>query len=162
MVSSVLSSLSYGRVLGNVAAACVMFLGVIAALGQAEIATTITGPVLVAVLATVAGVIIVGVGGGMVRPMQERWERMLGTAEREVGNVRTATAGSTGARGAMASGNAMPMPGASSSSAASSGEAYTAGRSDAAAAAEEAARRARQNPPTGSGGGMSGDDRGGV
>jgi hypothetical protein len=162
MVSSVLSSLSYGRVLGNVAAACVMFLGVIAALGQAEIATTITGPVLVAVLATVAGVIIVGVGGGMVRPMQERWERMLGTAEREVGNVRTATAGSTGARGAMASGNAMPMPGASSSPAASSGEAYTAGRSDAAAAAEEAARRARQNPPTGSGGGMSGDDRGGV
>jgi hypothetical protein len=162
LVSSALSSLPYGRVLGNIAAVCIMFLGVVAALGQAEIATTITGPVLVAVLATAAGVIIVGVGGGMVRPMQERWERMLGTAEREVGNMRTATAGSMGSRGAVGAGDAMPVPGASWSPAPGSGEAYTAGRSDAAAAAAEAARRARQNPPTGSGGGMGGDDRGGV
>jgi hypothetical protein len=158
LVSSALSSLSYGRTLGSIAGLCIMFLGVVAALGQAGIATTITGPVLVAVLATVAGVIIVGVGGGMVRPMQDRWERMLGTAEREAGNMMTAAQSS----GAMGSGGSMPMPGASSSRAASSGEAYSAGHSDAAAAAEEAARRARQNPPAGSGGGMSGDDRGDV
>ena len=61
-----------------------MGLGLIAALGQAGISTAITGPVLVAVLATIAGVIIVGVGGGMVRPMQQRWERMLDTAERDM------------------------------------------------------------------------------
>jgi hypothetical protein len=169
LVSSALSSLSYGRTLGNLAALCIMFLGVVAALGQAEIATSITGPLLVAVLATVAGVVIVGVGGGMVRPMQDRWERMLGHAEREAGNVMAAAQASgsmgsgsmRGGSGSMGEGASM-APGASSSRAASSGEAYSAGHSDAAAAAEEAARRARQNPPAGSGGGMGGDDRGGV
>jgi hypothetical protein len=168
LVSSALSTLSYGRTLGNIAAGCVLVLGVIAALGQAEIAFAITGPVLIAALAAVAGVIIVGVGGGMVRPMQERWERMLNTAEREAGNMRMATrsSGAMGAgTGADAGGSAaMAMPGASGSPAAGSAEAYSAGHSDAAAAAEEAARRARQNPPAG-GGGSSGSgmgDEGGV
>ena len=36
-----------------------------------------TTPVLIAVLATIAGILIVGVGGGLVRPMQQRWERAL-------------------------------------------------------------------------------------
>lgn len=89
LVSSALSSLSYGNALGTGAGVFVMGLGIIAALGQAGIATTITGPVLVAVLGTIAGVIIVGVGGGMVRPMQQRWERMLNSAE---GEMRSASA----------------------------------------------------------------------
>ena len=90
LVSSALSSLSYGNALGTTAAVFVMGLGIIAALGQAGIATAIPGPVLVAVLATIAGVIIVGVGGGMIRPMQQRWERMLNTAEQD---MRSASAG---------------------------------------------------------------------
>lgn len=151
LVTSALSSLSYGRTLANIAAGCIIFLGVIAALGQAQIAFAITGPVLIAALAAVVGVIVVGVGGGMVRPMQARWERMLDTAERESRSMRAATADGPG----MA--RAMP-PGASASGQASAGEAYSAGHSDAAAAAEEAARRAGQNPPTGSsGGGMGGE-----
>jgi Conserved TM helix len=87
LVGSALSSLSYGGALGSIAAVFVMALGVIAALGQAGIATTITGPVLVAALATIAGVIIVGVGGGMIQPMRQRWERMLDTAESEMRNA---------------------------------------------------------------------------
>ncbi len=87
LVGSALSSLSYGNVLGTVAAVFVMALGIIAALGQAGIATAITGPVLVAALATIAGVIIVGVGGGLVQPMRQRWERMLDTAENEMRNA---------------------------------------------------------------------------
>ena len=39
-------------------------LGVIAALNQIGVATTVTTPVLIAVLATGGGVIVVGVGGG--------------------------------------------------------------------------------------------------
>jgi hypothetical protein len=35
------------------------------------------------VLATIGGVVVVGVGGGLVRPMQDRWERWLGRAEAE-------------------------------------------------------------------------------
>jgi hypothetical protein len=153
LVSNMLSSLSYGRMLGNLCAVAIMALGIIAALGQAEIATSITGPLLVAVLATVAGVIIVGVGGGMVRPMQERWERMLGAAEREAGNMIGA-AQSSGAMSAAGSGSGM-----GAGRMASSGEAYAAGHSDATDAAAEEARRARQNPMTGDGGGM-GEDTG--
>src|SRR5262249_30308005 len=37
----------------------------------------------IAVLATIAGVLIVGVGGGLVRPMQQRWEGWLGRMEQE-------------------------------------------------------------------------------
>ncbi|MDY7086475.1 MAG: hypothetical protein SYR96_15345 [Actinomycetota bacterium] len=52
-------------------------LGVVAALDVVAIAPSITRPVLIAGLATVAGVVIVGVGGGLIRPMQSRWEVWL-------------------------------------------------------------------------------------
>ena len=55
----------------------------IAALNQIGVASAVTLPVLITVLATVAGVIIVGVGGGLIKPMQHRWERMLNRAETE-------------------------------------------------------------------------------
>ncbi len=37
-------------------------------------ATSVTTPILIAVLAIIAGVIIVGAGGGLIKPMQQRWE----------------------------------------------------------------------------------------
>lgn len=123
LVSNMLSSLSYGPMLGTAAGVCIIALGVFAALGQAGIATAVSGPVLTAILATIAGVIIVGVGGGMIRPMQQRWERMLSSAEREVTNVS----------GTMGGGRQV-----------SGGEAYAAGHMHGTQAAEEEARRARQ------------------
>ncbi len=83
IVSNALAGLSYGRLLASLASVFIIGLGIIAALGQVGIATTVTMPVLIAVLATVAGILIVGVGGGMIRPMQQRWERWLGRAEQE-------------------------------------------------------------------------------
>jgi hypothetical protein len=47
------------------------------------VATTVTTPVLIAVLATIAGILIVGVGGGLVRPMQARWDAWLDRASQE-------------------------------------------------------------------------------
>ena len=83
-----LGGLSYGNVLANIASIFILFLGVIAALNQIEVATTVTTPVLITILATIGGVIIVGAGGGLVRPMQSRWESWLNTAEREKENVK--------------------------------------------------------------------------
>ncbi|MFC4144786.1 hypothetical protein ACFO0M_00805 [Micromonospora mangrovi] len=83
LISSALGGLSYGRVLANIASVFILALGVIAALNQIGVATTVTTPVLVAVLATIAGVLIVGVGGGLVRPMQNRWETWLTRAQEE-------------------------------------------------------------------------------
>jgi uncharacterized membrane protein len=47
------------------------------------VALTVTMPVLIAVLATVAGILIVGAGGGLIKPAQARWERLLEAAEAE-------------------------------------------------------------------------------
>jgi Flp pilus assembly pilin Flp len=83
IITGALGGLSYGRALGNVASVFILGLGVIAALNQIGVATSVTTPVLIAVLATIAGVLIVGVGGGLVGPMQRRWESWLTRAEQE-------------------------------------------------------------------------------
>ena len=88
LIGNALSGFSYGRILASVAGIFILGLGIIAALNQVGIATTVTTPVLIAVLATIAGVLIVGVGGGLVRPMQARWERYLETMSQETGRIR--------------------------------------------------------------------------
>ncbi|WP_407674993.1 mechanosensitive ion channel family protein [Phaeacidiphilus oryzae] len=88
IVGSALSHASYGRTLATIAWAFIVVMGAFAALGQAGIATAVTEPLLVAALAVIAGVLVVGVGGGMIAPMRSRWERWLDTAERETANVR--------------------------------------------------------------------------
>ncbi|MEV0289614.1 MULTISPECIES: hypothetical protein [unclassified Kribbella] len=88
LVGSALSALSYGQLVAKAVQIFVIALGIIAALNQIGVATTVTTPVLIAVLATVGGVIVVGMGGGLVRPMQQRWERWLNRAEQDFPNAR--------------------------------------------------------------------------
>ncbi|SDO40582.1 mechanosensitive ion channel family protein [Lentzea jiangxiensis] len=83
-IGGALGGLSYGRIVANIASVFIWALGIIAALNQIGVATTVTTPVLIAVLATVGGILVVGVGGGLVRPMQQRWEGWLGRAEQEL------------------------------------------------------------------------------
>src|SRR4051812_1145855 len=88
LIASALGGLPYGRVLARAAGIVIITLGVIAALDQIQIATSVTQPLLIAVLATVAGVLIVGVGGGLIRPMQQRWEGWLSKAGAESAAIR--------------------------------------------------------------------------
>jgi small-conductance mechanosensitive channel len=88
LVMSVTGGLTYGNVLANIASVFIIALGVIAALSQIGVAVAVTLPVLIAVLATVGGIMIVGVGGGLIRPMQQRWERWLDRAEQEAPTAR--------------------------------------------------------------------------
>jgi hypothetical protein len=83
IIAGALGGLSYGRVLANVASWFIIAIGIIAALNQIGVATTVTTPILIAVLATIAGILIVGVGGGLVRPMQHRMERWIDRASAE-------------------------------------------------------------------------------
>ncbi|WP_157252072.1 mechanosensitive ion channel family protein [Nonomuraea typhae] len=92
IVSSALSRLSYGGTLATIAYVFILGLGVIAALNQIEVATAVTTPVLIAFLATVTGILVVGVGGGLIRPMRQRWEGWLTRAELEAKVVRTQAA----------------------------------------------------------------------
>lgn len=89
IISSALGGLSYGRILANIASVFILGLGIIAALNQIGVATAVTTPVLIAVLATVGGILVVGVGGGLVRPMQSRWENWLTRAEEESRTIAT-------------------------------------------------------------------------
>ncbi|MGW0506266.1 membrane protein [Micromonospora sp. NPDC003241] len=101
LVSGALGGLSYGRVLADLTAVFIIALGVIAALNQVGIATTVTTPVLIAVLATVAGILIVGVGGGLVKPMQNRWDGWLHRIAEESRAVREQRQGAQAGRSDM-------------------------------------------------------------
>jgi hypothetical protein len=88
VVEGALGGLSYGRWLAIAASVFIWALGIIAALNQIGVATTVTTPVLVTVLATIGAIVAIGVGGGLVRPMQQRWERWLGRIEAEAPQAR--------------------------------------------------------------------------
>jgi small-conductance mechanosensitive channel len=85
LITGAIGGLSYGRFVAALASIAIIALGVIAALDQIGVAASVTQPVLITVLATVGAILAIGVGGGMIRPMQDRWERMLNSAERETG-----------------------------------------------------------------------------
>ena len=95
LLSNTLSGLSYGKTLANIASIFIIGLGLIAALNQVGIALTVTLPVLIAVLGTIGGILIVGVGGGLIKPMQSRWDNYLDKAEQESRNVREKVSSST-------------------------------------------------------------------
>ena len=90
LIADSIGGLSYGQTVANAAGVLILALGIIAALNQVGVATTVTTPILIAFLAAVAGIVIVGVGGGLVRPMQSRWEGWLQAADRERHQLRRA------------------------------------------------------------------------
>ena len=83
LIESTLGGLSYGRVLANAASVLILVIGVVAALNQLQIATAVVNAVLYAALAAAAGIAVVAVGGGGIRPMQQRWERALARYDEE-------------------------------------------------------------------------------
>jgi len=88
LITNTLGGLSYGRLLANIASVFILGLGIIAALNQVGVATTVTTPILIAVLATVGGILVVGVGGGLIDPMRDRWRHWLVAADAETANIR--------------------------------------------------------------------------
>jgi hypothetical protein len=88
IVSGTLAETGYGRTVARICQLAIIFFGAVAALGQVGIATTVTTPIMWTALAIIAGVAIVGVGGGLVQPMRQRWERMLGSVEDEAGRMK--------------------------------------------------------------------------
>ncbi|MFP5335774.1 MAG: mechanosensitive ion channel family protein [Actinomycetes bacterium] len=102
LISGTLGGTQVGRVLATGAWVLILALGVIAALNQVDVATTVTTPILIAFLATVGGVIVVGAGGGLIKPMQHRWERWLEQADEQAREVRAQTAANDRGTGAHA------------------------------------------------------------
>lgn len=79
-----LSRFRFGPLLTRIVTITIIAMGVIAALNQIGVAVTVTMPILIAVLAALAGIAIVGIGGGLIEPMRTRWEKWLGSMESEL------------------------------------------------------------------------------
>jgi hypothetical protein len=88
VVDTALGGLSYGRLLGNVASAAILAVGVFAALNQIEIAPEIVNGLFYALLAVVAGSAIVAIGGGGIQPMRRYWEQTMARVEEEAPRVK--------------------------------------------------------------------------
>lgn len=92
---SALGTLSYGEMLANLAYFAILIVGIFAALDQLEIAPTIVDGLFYALLAIVAGSLIIAIGGGGIQPMRSRWEMWLSRVEEEAPKIR-AEVGSDG------------------------------------------------------------------
>ncbi|QNG37013.1 hypothetical protein F1C76_10790 [Geodermatophilaceae bacterium NBWT11] len=101
LVQNTLGSLSYGKILANVASTVILALGVIAALNQLEIAQNVVNAVLYATLAALVGVVVVAVGGGGIVPMRQRWENALSKVEAEAPNMKREAANASSPREAL-------------------------------------------------------------
>jgi hypothetical protein len=83
LITGAIGGLSYGRFVASLASVAIIAIFAIAALTQVGIAGSVTQPILITVLATIGAILAIGVGGGLIKPMQGRWERMLTAAEEE-------------------------------------------------------------------------------
>jgi hypothetical protein len=88
-VAAMLGATTYARPLATIAWFLVLGMGVVAALNQIGVAESVTTPLLITVLATIGGILVVGAGGGLIRPMQHRWERILISVEAQARNAST-------------------------------------------------------------------------
>ncbi len=93
MVQAALGGLHYGKTLGTIASAVVLFVGVFAALNQLQIAPAIVNGIFYAALAVVAGSAIIAIGGGGIVPMRGRWEKALAKMEQEAPRLKQEAAG---------------------------------------------------------------------
>jgi hypothetical protein len=84
LITSAMGNRQLGRPMGTAAYVFIIAIGAIAALNQVNIATTVTMPILITVLATIGGVIVVGFGGGLIRPMQGRWDGWINRMQHQL------------------------------------------------------------------------------
>ena len=105
LIENSLGGLSYGKFLADGVGILVLLVFLKAALDQVGIATSVTGPLLIAILAAAAGVVIVGVGGGLIKPMQHRLEEALNKASDEARNAKAQVQSNTSSQPYPASGS---------------------------------------------------------
>jgi len=90
LIKVVIGGLSHGLFLSSVASIIIVTLDVIAAVNRVGIGSAITKPILYTVLLTGVAIVAIDIGGGLIKPMQEGWERMVTAAERETNTQITA------------------------------------------------------------------------
>ena len=93
LVEGALGGLEYGRLLANAASVAIVGFGLFAALNQLQIATDIVNGLFYAILAVVAGSLIIAIGGGGIGPMRAQWEKAIRRMEDEAPRIREQRSG---------------------------------------------------------------------
>lgn len=105
LVATLLSSTFYGRFLAIAASVIIMVIGVLGAFDQLEIMPEVTVIIAAAlinglvwfVFATLGGILIVGLGGGLVLPMSKVWTEWIGTIREKAPELKAKAQGSSAA-----------------------------------------------------------------
>ena len=77
LIEAALGNLDSGKAIANVASIAILVTVGFAALNQLQIAPEIVNGLFYAILAIVVGSAVIAIGGGGVKPMQQRWEASL-------------------------------------------------------------------------------------
>jgi hypothetical protein len=93
LVEGALGGLEYGRLLAGAASVAIVGFGIFAALNQLQIATDIVNGLFYAILAVVAGSLIIAIGGGGIGPMRAQWEKAINRMENEAPRIRESRQG---------------------------------------------------------------------
>ncbi len=88
LLEAALGGMEYAKTVANAVSIAIMVTVAFAALSQLEIAPDIVNGLFYALLAIVVGSTVIAVGGGGVKPMQERWEASLGRYDEEKEKLR--------------------------------------------------------------------------
>lgn len=88
ITASALGRVSYGNSVATGAYIAILGLGVFAALDQLNVAENIVNGLFYALLAIVAGSLIIAIGGGGIEPMRERWGRALAKLDQEAPQLK--------------------------------------------------------------------------
>lgn len=88
IIDAATGRLTYGRAIANAAAIAILVVAGFAALSQLGIAPAIVNGLFYAVLAALAGIAIVAIGGSGVGPLREYWARGLRRVETEAPKIR--------------------------------------------------------------------------
>ena len=77
IIESALGGLSYGKGLALGASVAILTVGGFAALSQLQIAPAIINGLFYGLLAIVVGSAVIAIGGGGIKPMQQRWQQAM-------------------------------------------------------------------------------------
>jgi hypothetical protein len=81
LLGAMLGSVSGGAWIAGAAGAAILIFGIFAALSQMQIAPAIVNGLYYAILVAIVGSVIVAVGGGGIKTMQQYWERASASVE---------------------------------------------------------------------------------
>lgn len=83
LIEASLGDLDYATTVAFAASTAILVTAIFAALNQLQIAPAIVNGLFYAVLAVVAGSLIIAIGGGGIGPMRQRWENVMAKYDEE-------------------------------------------------------------------------------